>query len=135
MRPDRVVLHRPIHGFDTMEVGRFVAALESESKPATLEWRGSNSARIRAVLAPGEIVATQINYHPGWQAIVKGSIATVRPDGIGLMVVHANCTGDCEITLEYDGGRELRLCRAASGGVLLMFVAVGWFQRRSRAVT
>ena len=130
MRPDRVVLHRPIHGFDTMEVGRYVAALESESMPAQLEWHGSNRARIRARLAPGEIVSTQINYHPGWHAIVKGGIAAVRPDGIGLMVVDPNCTGDCEITLEYDGGWELRLCRAASGGVLLVFLAAGSLQRR-----
>jgi len=105
--------------------------LESASEPAQLEWRGSNRARIRAVLAPGEIVSTQINYHPGWHAVAKGGIATVRPDGIGLMVVDPNCTGDCEITLEYDGGWELRLCRAASGGVLLVLLAVAWFQRRA----
>jgi hypothetical protein len=130
LRPDQVVLHRPIHGLDTMEVSRFVTALESDSKPAQLEWRGSNRARIRAVLAPGEIVSTQINYHPGWHAAVKGGIATVRPDGIGLMEVEPNCTGDCEMTLEYDGGGELRVCRAASGGVLLVLLAAGWLQRR-----
>jgi hypothetical protein len=127
MRADRLVRRRPIHGLDTDEVRSYVAALDSASQPALLEWRGSNQARIRAVLAPGEIVSTQINYHPGWHAIVKGRMAAVRSDGIGLMAVDPNCIGDCEVTLQYDGGWELRLCRAASGATLLLFLAAAAF--------
>jgi hypothetical protein len=90
-----------------------------------LEWRGNSHVRIRANLKPGEIVSTQINYHPGWRASVKDTARTVREDGIGLLVVEPNCAGDCEISLEFDGGWESRLCRAASLGVLALFLAGG----------
>jgi hypothetical protein len=103
----------------------FVAALDSASRPAMLEWRGTNHARIRAILEPGEIISTQINYHPGWHAAAMQNIPTIREDGIGLMVVDPHCAGNCEISLEYDGGWESRVCRAAGTAMLLLlFVAV-----------
>ncbi len=120
LRPEQLVRRRPINGLDTAELFGFVAALDSETSPAELEWRDSNHAKIRARVATGEIVSTQINYHPGWQAFVNGGRRKVRPDGIGLMVVEPNCAGECEITLRYDGGWESRLCRVASGGLLLL---------------
>ncbi len=123
MRPDQLVRRAPMHGLDTDEVQRFVRALDSASGQAGMEWRGANRARIRALLKPGEIVSTQINYHPGWHATVKGGDRPVHADGIGLMVVTPNCLGDCEIILEYDGGWSSRLCRAASSGILLLLLA------------
>ena len=135
MRANQLVRRPPIHGLDIDEVRGFVAALDSASRPAQLEWRGKNRARIRARLERGEIVSTQINYHAGWHATVNGSPRTVRADGIGLMVVEANCVSDCEISLEYDGGWEARMCRGASGGIVLLFLAAGLLQfvRRRRA--
>jgi hypothetical protein len=123
MRPDQLVRRAPMHGLDTDDVHRFVAALDSASVPAVMEWRGANRARIRALLKPGEIVSTQITYHPGWHATVEGGDRTVLADGIGLMVVYPNCVGDCEIILNYDGGWSSRLCRAASSGILLLLLA------------
>jgi hypothetical protein len=129
MQAAQLVWRRPLHGLDTSEVRRYVAALDSAAGPA-VEWRGSSCARIRAQIAPGEIVSAQINYHPGWHAVVNGRVRTVRPDGIGLMVIEPECAGDCEITLEFDGGWESRLCRAASAGVLIVLVALcGWRSR------
>ena len=124
MRPEQLVRRPPIHGLDIDEVRGFVAALDSASRPAVLEWRGANQAHVRAQLEPSEIVSTQINYHAGWHATVNGSLRTVRADGIGLLVVEANCAGDCEIVLEYDGGWEARLCRAASSAILLLVLAI-----------
>ena len=123
IRPDQLVQRAPMHGLDTDDVHRFVAALDSASVPAVMEWRGANRARIRALLKPGEIVSTQITYHPGWHATVEGGDRTVLADGIGLMVVYPNCLGDCEIILNYDGGWSSRLCRAASSGILLLLLA------------
>jgi len=124
VRNGQLVRRQPTHGLDVNEVRRFVAALDSASKPAVLEWLGSNLARIRARLAPDEMVSVQINYHPGWHAMAKGGERPIRADGIGLMVIDPNCIGDCEIRLNYDGGWESRLCRAASGGVVLLFVSI-----------
>jgi len=123
MRPDELVKRAPTHGLDTDEVKRFVTALDAAPRPAALEWRGANRARIRALLKSGEIVSIQINYHPGWHATIKGSNRTVRADGIGLIVVDPNCIGDCEIILQYDGGWANRLCRVGSIGILLLLLA------------
>jgi len=124
VRSGQLVRRQPTHGLDVNEVRRFVAALDSASTPAVWEWLGSNLARIRTRLAPDEMVSVQINYHPGWHAMAKGGERPIRADGIGLMVIDPNCTGDCEIRLNYDGGWESRLCRAASGGVMLLLVAI-----------
>jgi hypothetical protein len=133
MRPDQLVRRAPMHGLDTDDVHRFVAALDSASVPAVMEWRGANRARIRALLKPGEIVSTQITYHPGWHATVEGGDRTVLADGIGLMVVYPNCLGDCEIILNYDGGWSSRLCRAASSGILLLLLAASLSRYLSKA--
>jgi hypothetical protein len=128
MRPDQLVRRAPIHGLDTDDVQRFVTALDSASRQAVMEWHGANRVRIRALLKPGEIVSTQINYHPGWHATVKGGDRPVHADGIGLMVVNPDCLGDCEIILDYDGGWSSRLCRAASRGILLLLLAASLFR-------
>jgi hypothetical protein len=115
MRPADLVQRQPIHGLDTEEVRRYATALDSASATAVFEWRGSREARIRARVAPGEVVSVQINYHPGWHA----TAGNVRPDGIGLTVIEPACSGDCEISLRFDGGVESWLCRMASGATLL----------------
>ncbi len=128
MRPEQLVSHPPIHGLDVKEVQSYVKALDSDSRPAELRWFAANSAQIRAHLLPGEIVSIQMNYHPGWHANIGGAPRVLRPDGIGLMRVDPNCLGECEIDLNYDGGRESRLCRLASAGTLLLLLAAGIFQ-------
>jgi hypothetical protein len=41
------------------------------------------------------------------------------------MAVRAECAGYCEIDLDYNGGIEAWLCRAASLGALLLSAAFG----------
>jgi hypothetical protein len=123
IRLDQLVCNRPVHGLDTVELRRFVAALDASS-PARFQWSGSNHAVIGARLAPGEIVSTQINYHRGWHAVANGGRASVRPDGLNLMTIEPKCIGECEIELEYDGGWELRLSRVLSVAALLVFTGV-----------
>jgi hypothetical protein len=130
VRDDRLVSHRPIHGLDLEEVRRFVAALDDPAAPpAALQWQGPNRAVIRAVLSQGEIISTQITYHAGWSARVGARGRTVRADGLGLMAIEPDCAGDCEITLEYDGGWEAKLCRAGSGAALLLLLGCAVWRR------
>lgn len=124
MRPEQLVHHEPVHGLDVDELRQYVAALDSPSAAATFEWRGSNRALIRAHLARGQVVSTQINYNPGWSAWVNSHKSSVGSDGIGLLAISPNCTGDCEITLEYDGGPEAKGCRTASLLMLLLLLTV-----------
>jgi hypothetical protein len=97
--------------------------LEDPAAPlADLQWQGSDRAVIRANSAPGDVISIQINYHAGWSARVGSRSRTVHEDGLGLMAIEPDCTGPCEITLEYDGGMEAKLCRGASCAVLLLLL-------------
>jgi hypothetical protein len=134
MRAESVVRHKPVSGADVEELRRYVAALDDPASAAFLEWRGPNRAAIRARLRADQSIATQITYDPGWRATVNGAPREAYRDGIGFLVVRANCAGECEVDLNYDGGLEARLCRAASLGALLVaggFV-MGVFRRRGR---
>ena len=140
LRPDDLVGHAPVNGLDVRELRRYVAAIEVPAAPAaTWNWEGNNKAVIQARMEPGQVVSTQITYYPGWHAQVNGAARKLRSDGIGLMAVDADCSGECTIILEYDGSAELRACRIASAVVLsllaIVFVRRGWtgFSSSARA--
>ncbi len=127
VRPEQLVQHQPANGLDVEELRRFAAALEDPAAPAaTLEWSGTNRFAVHARLAAGQVISVQVNYHPGWRARVNGAFRQIRPDGMGLITVHPGCAGDCQITFEYDGGVEAKLCRAVSAatGLWLLLAAI-----------
>jgi hypothetical protein len=125
-----IVRRPPIHGLDIAELERYVGALDRPPAPASFAWRDANHAVVRARLAPGQLVSVQVTYDRGWQASVNGSRRTIEKDGIGLIAVHPDCTGDCEIALTYDGGLEAKLCWAASIGTLLLVISSLWITGR-----
>ena len=132
MEPGDLVRHTPIHGLDTAEVQRFVAALDSPSYPAApWRWTSQHSAEIRASLAPGQVVSTQVTYCPGWRASAGGVPQPVAKDGLGFLVVKPACQGACEITLSFDGGPEWRITCLLSLAVMLLVLglAVREFRR------
>lgn len=134
LRPQQLVNRRPLHGLDTDELRCFVGAIDSASSPATLRWDDENHARIHTLLKPGEILSTQITYHPGWHASVNGASRRVRADGIGLMAIYPDCLGNCEVRLEFDGGWEWTACLAASCVTAVLLLAVGllrWYTQRT----
>ena len=69
------------------------------------------------------MISTQIDYHPGWHARAGGTSLPVFADGLGFMVIDPQCSGDCEMAIEFDGGVESKLCRTASAAVLLLALA------------
>jgi hypothetical protein len=129
--PDAAVLGRPpIHGLDTADVERFVAALEDPTLPmADFHWKDTEHARINTSVRAGQSVAVQITYDRGWVAQANGKPARITRDGIGLMTIHPDCAGPCEIELSWDGGFERRVCRILS--VLVMLALVFAAHRRS----
>ena len=126
--PDAAVVRRaPIHGLDTADVERFVAALEDTTLPiADFDWKDTEHARINTSVRAGQSVAVQITYDPGWVAQANGNPARITRDGIGLLTIHPDCAGPCEIELSWDGGLERRVCRSLSVLVMLgvAFVAL-----------
>jgi hypothetical protein len=110
----------PIHGLDVPELARFVAAMENPALPlAEFSWQSDTRARIAAEAHPGQVVAVQVSYDPGWVATANGRPAPVTRDGIGLMTLHPSCDGPCEIDLSFDAGEQRKICLALSA--LVMF--------------
>lgn len=117
--------HRPRIPEDSTEAAHYVAAIEDSSMPVlTLEWQGRERMRIHANLSPGQVVSVQEGYHPGWHAWVNGRKREVFKDGLGLMWLRPECTGACEIVLEYDGGWEWWICHAISYTAIVGLVIV-----------
>ncbi len=107
-----LVRRQPRAPDDTKEVERFAAALDDPSLPGTaFDWEGRNRIRIRSTVLPGQVLTIQEGFHPGWHATVSGKPAKLYKDGLGLMWLRPDCRGDCQVTLDYDGGWELRICR------------------------
>ncbi len=132
-----IVRHAPVDGKDSAEASRYVAALEDALLPtADFAWRGRNQIRIRTTASRGQAVSVQVGYHHGWHATVGGQARRVYKDGLGLMWLRPECAGPCEIAMDYDGGWELKLCRAVSylaiTGVLVVPVVLAVRRRRAR---
>jgi hypothetical protein len=121
-----IVSHSPAGPRDTEEIEKYVAALDAPSLPvADFHWAGPNSIQIRTMVSAGQAISVQVSYHPGWHAKSGNRTIEVRRDGLGLMWLRPECSGLCEIQLDYDGGWELRLCRYISFtamAVLLMLI-------------
>ncbi len=126
MNETAIVSHSPAGPRDTEEIEKYVAALDAPSLPvADFHWAGPNSIQIRTMASAGQAISVQVSYHPGWHAKSGNRTIEVRRDGLGLMWLRPECSGLCEIQLDYDGGWELRLCRYISFtamAVLLMLI-------------
>ncbi|HUA58982.1 MAG TPA: hypothetical protein VML19_09525 [Verrucomicrobiae bacterium] len=126
-----LVKRQPLQPDDTAEVERFAAALDDASLPGTsFDWEGRNRIRIRSTVVPGQVLTIQEGYHPGWHASVSGKSTPVHRDGLGLMWLRPDCHGNCEVTLDYDGGWELRVCRWLSWLALAGLVGALVLDRR-----
>lgn len=118
-----LVRRAPAPGGDIAAIESYDAALEDPSLPlATFEWSGRNRIRIVAHSAPGQVVSVQVTYHPGWHAKSAGRTIPVHRDGLGLMWLES--TGPSEIILDYNGGLELRLCRAITYAAIVILLTM-----------
>jgi hypothetical protein len=127
---DADVTRPPIHGLDVPQVARFVAAMENSALPlADFSWRSATRARIRTEAHPGQVVAVQVTYDPGWVATANGRPAAVTRDGIGLITLHPSCDGSCEILLSFDGGAQRKICLGLSAIVMFGVAAAGTLGR------
>ncbi len=120
-----VVAHPPVNGLDTAEVSRFVAALDDPALPLA----ELNGRRLTGLVAPGQVMAVQITYDPGWVATSRGRPVPITRDGLGLMTLHPSCAGPCDIDLVFEGGLERRICWILSCLVMLMAAIWGGFRR------
>ncbi|MCU1335388.1 MAG: hypothetical protein JWO19_969 [Bryobacterales bacterium] len=133
-----IVRNEPHDFFDLSQVRAYVAALESANDAAEWRWVDDNHGHIRTRLGPGEVVSLQITYEPGWKAVTGGKAASITSDGLGQMVIHADCSGICEVDLDYDGGWEGKVLRILSLATILgvaLWVVAGLRRRKVARVS
>jgi hypothetical protein len=122
--PAAIVTRSPAVPGDIADIEAYVNALEDPSLPAAeFRWEGSNHIRIRTSALGRQAISVQVSYHRGWHAHSGGRALPLKSDGLGLMWLQPECSGSCEVQLDYDGGWELRLCRYLSyAAILALFV-------------
>lgn len=114
----------PLHGLDVEPIRAYVSALEDPLRgEAQFAWTSRHAAVIAAELTPDQVLSVQISYHPGWRAIAGGRPVRLYGDPLGQIVVEPNCSGACRVELIYDGGRPMRLARAAAWAAWLAGLA------------
>ncbi|MGI8741180.1 MAG: hypothetical protein ACR2NN_01155 [Bryobacteraceae bacterium] len=114
--------HPPRNGVDLTGIGPFVAAMEDPRLPlAEMSWLRSDRAHISAPVQAGQVIAVQVTWDPGWKASANGHPAAITRDGIGLMTLHPDCSGPCEVDLTFEQGLERTMCWLAS---LLVIIGI-----------
>ena len=123
-----MVERAPRNGVDTAPLVPYVAAIGIPGAALQMRWLDNETAVISGNLKPGQLVSVQVTAHPGWHATVNHSPRTVFKDKLGFLTVVPNCSGDCTISLHYDGGIEMRAARWINRMVIigsLLWVAAG----------
>jgi hypothetical protein len=78
------------------------------------EWLDRSHLRVRATVAPGELVSILVTYHPGWRSPVP-----LEKDQLGQILLRPSAAGDQTIDLTFDGGAEMTAARLACGFALV----------------
>jgi hypothetical protein len=128
IEPSDLVQRAPVNGVDIAPLIPYVAAIELPRTALQMRWLDNETALISGDLKPGQLVSVQVTAHPGWHATVDRSPRTVFADKLGFLTVVPNCSGDCTISLHYNGGIEMRAARWINWTVIigsLLWVAAG----------
>jgi hypothetical protein len=112
----------PLNPADIEPMRSYLDALDDPALPlAPLTWEGRNRIHVQTIVSPGQVLSLQVTFHKGWDAIVNGRRVRVQRDALNLIWLDPGCNGACDVTLDYDGGWELRLVRYLS---MIAFLAL-----------
>ncbi len=118
-----------------VELARYASAIEDDARAAVgFEWSGRNAARVSATLRRGELVSVQVPWVAGWKAAANNRALAVSADGLGFILLHPECDGNCEIGLTWAGPPDLSACAWISGLAIVLVVVLvcgGYFRRAS----
>lgn len=115
INPGDAVSRTPTNGIDVEPLRPYVRALEDPALPvAEWNWMDRATASITANLASGQLISVQETYSPGWHASVAGHTVRLWRDALGLIALDPACTGQCIVTLHFDGGTEAKVLRILS---------------------
>lgn len=101
--PEGVRMGRtPVAHWGNADLQALVRALEGEeNRGGVWEWQGPSRARVRAQLAAGEAIATQVSYDRRWEARVEGRRVETLADGLGQMWIRPGKLGAVEVELRF----------------------------------
>jgi hypothetical protein len=124
LRPGEAVPAPSAFPAATPAVARYVAAIQDGGRaPASFQWLNGGAASIRANLKRDEAISVQVAWFRGWRAYVNGERRPVFADGLGFVLIHPECEGNCEITLRWTGPWDLWPSAMLS---VLSLAAVAW---------
>ncbi len=119
----------PLNPANIEPMQSYLEALDDPAlPPAPLTWEGRNRIHVRATASPGQVLSLQVTFHKGWHATVNGRHVRVQRDALNLIWLDPGCSGACDITLDYDGGWELRLARYLS--VIGFLALLAWAAKK-----
>jgi hypothetical protein len=105
----------PIINEDLKWAEAYLHAINDPARPQPLtEWLDRSHLRVRATVAPGELVSILVTYHPGWRSPVP-----LEKDQLGQILLRPSAAGDQTIDLTFDGGAEMTAARLACGFALV----------------
>ncbi len=126
VRPEEMP-HGPIINEDLKWAQTYLAAINDAVRPQPVtEWLDRSRLRVRAKLAPGELVSVLATYHPGWRSSVP-----LERDLLGQILLKPATAGDQTFDLTFDGGTEMIVARSASA-LAMAAMLVSALRRRSR---
>lgn len=120
VRREELVTREPANGIDVGPIAAYRAAVLDSSRPqAAFHFTSPSDAVVEGSLPRGFLYSVQIAYHDGWHASsTAGESVSIGKDALGFMTLAPDCDGACEVSLHFDGGREVI--------VLWVLCAVGW---------
>ncbi len=124
--PKDALLDAPPASFtDPAVLQRYVAAKEDAAMPAVRwQWVKPGRGRAEAALVPEHVITLHVTHHPGWEATANGRPIGVLRDGLGQIYLEPRCDGPCAIEMEFTGGWEMRIAKAAS--LLAALAGIAW---------
>jgi hypothetical protein len=121
-----VVRSPPRDPADIAPMKPYLDAIDDPALPAApMTWEGRNRIHVHTTISPGQALSLQISFHRGWHATANGRRVLVQRDALHLTWLEPVCDGPCDVQLDYDGGREIRLSRYLSVTAFLGLLAWG----------
>ena len=113
----------PVSNDDSAQLKAYVDAMETAQTLAPTKRSSPGKIDIAAVTGPGQSVAVQESFDPGWNAWIDGKPAPVMEDVMHFMRVRTS-PGDHKIRFVYSSTIEVRAGRWVSVATLLLLGAI-----------
>lgn len=132
---EHLIARAPVNGIDVDPLRAYVAGLDDETLPIVQFDRPTpDTMHARGILQPEHLISFQANYHSGWKAWVNGKEVPVHKDGMNYFYLEPECSGECDVRVEFSGGIEGWLARGTSIAAFCVLIGMALPRRKRDAV-